>query len=430
VRGTVRFVGPGDQVSRNRFGRDAYWLRARWRTGYFAIPPRLRGVLPNTVWAAQRSSVRDETLGSGNGLPGQGFRTNQRPVLTGEQVAVREPDDTWTSWTRVRDFLRSGPQDRHYTLDPLTGEVVFGDGLAGALPAIGLNNILISYATGGGSAGNRRAGEIIQVKAAIPYLDSATNAEPATGGADLEPVERTAERGPQLLRHRERAVTVQDVEDLAFAASPEVARAKALPAGPFEPLDLWLDAGQPATPAHLAVADGRVGVVVVPGDDTSRPTPSLGLIRLVQQHLLDRCPAGAGIWVAGPEWIRVTVTATAIPLWAEQADPVRGRLQAALDRYLHPLTGGPDGQGWAFGRKPHRSDLFAVAEAVQGVDHLRSLTVRYEPQSQNLGDRLTAALNRSLAGSGLEPLSPDLRRWLDRALVFSGEHRLTMTLRG
>jgi hypothetical protein len=54
---------------------------------------------------------------------------------------------------------------------------------------------------------------------------------------------------------------------------------------------------------------------------------------------------------------------------------VESEVAQTLARFLHPLTGGLDRNGWDFGRKPHPSDLYALLEAVPGVDHLRSLQV-------------------------------------------------------
>jgi hypothetical protein len=167
----------------------------------------------------------------------------------------------------------------------------------------------------------------------------------------------------------------------------------------------------------------------VPDSAEPRPTPSLGLLRQVQGHLRARAPATAQLWVAGPEWVRVTVTVTVVPLSLEVAEPVRGRIRAALERYLHPLTGGPDGSGWSFGRKPHLSDLFALVERIGGVDHVRSLDVAQVAESERFGARLEAVLNRSLAEAA-DSIALDLRRWLSRALVYSGSHQITVTLRG
>jgi len=72
-------------------------------------------------------------------------------------------------WHPVPDFYRSGPADRHYTLDPVSGAVGFGDGQAGRIPPRGQNNLRITYRTGGGEAGNRATGTIVALKSSIPY---------------------------------------------------------------------------------------------------------------------------------------------------------------------------------------------------------------------------------------------------------------------
>jgi predicted phage baseplate assembly protein len=332
-------------------------------------------------------------------------------------------------WHAVQDFYLSEPGDRHYLIDALTGEIRFGDGQAGMIPPQGQNNIRITYHTGGGEAGNRAAETIVQLKSGIPYIDGVTNYEPAQGGAPREPIERLKARGSRVLRHRDRAVTAEDLSDLAYAASADVARAVTV-SPTFDPTNLWLDPQLPAVPTdqHDEVDAGRIGLIIVPNLDTARPTPSLGLLRQVQMYLQQRCPATAELWVAGPEWVRVTVTTTVVPVSIEIADAVTAGIRTALERFLHPLTGGTQGQGWAFGRKPHRSDLIAIVEAVDGVDHVRSLQVALEPESPELSDRLKVALSQSLAQASQQPLAADLRSWLARALVYSGSHQISLVL--
>jgi predicted phage baseplate assembly protein len=297
------------------------------------------------------------------------------------------------------------------------------------IPPQGQNNIRVTYHTGGGEQGNRAAATIVQLKSGIPYIDGVTNYEPAQGGAPREPIERLKARGPRVLRHRDRAVTAEDLADLAYAASADIARAVTV-SPTFDPYNLWLDPKLPPAPTaeHEAVDAGRVGVIVVPNVDAARPTPSLGLLRQVEAHLRQRCPATADLWVAGPEWVRVMVTTSVVPASIDLADVVSARIRTALDHFLHPLTGGIQGQGWAFGRKPHRSDLMAIVEAVEGVDHVRALSVALEPESQELVDRLKAVLDQSLAQASQQPPAPDLRSWLDRALVYSGPHEITLVL--
>ena len=432
MSGLVSFAAPRDLTERSRFGRSRYWLRLRWQRGTFPLPPRLRRVSLNTMWATQAVTVHDEILGSGNGNPGQVFTTAQAPVLPGQQLVVREsgqPDEVWALWDAQPDLYDSGPQDRHYILDPLTGEIRFGDGSSGRIPPPGQNNVRITYQTGGGEQGNRDAETIIELKSAVPYIDGVTNHEPATGGAASEPVDRAAGRGTRALRHRDRAVTAADLEDLATAASPAVARAAAV-VPTFNPFSLWLDPQGAPTADHLAVDAGRAGVVIVPVDaDTDRPTPSLGLLREVQNYVQARFPETAGLWVAGPEWIGVRVETTVVPVSLGEADEVGARVRAAIEGYLHPLSGGSSGQGWAFGRKPHQSDLFTVIMAVDGVDDVRELTLSLEPDTADPDRRLALQrmLGRPLTETSDRPdLERELQRWIDRALVYSGQHEINV----
>ncbi len=461
-RGLVTFIGPADLALRSCFGQTWYWLRLRWLAGTFPLPPQLRRVLLNTTWASQVTTVENEILGSGNGDPGQAFTAAQTPVQPGQQVTVREPqlpvpaeeqalaevegadavtvipdaagqpDEIWVRWHAVPDFYQSGPRDRHYTVDPLSGVIRFGDGAYGMIPPIGQSNVRMTYGTGGGEQGNRASATIVELKSSVPYIDGVTNSQPAEGGAPVEPIDRVKARGPRVLRHRDRAVAAQDLEDLAAAASADVATAAAI-VPIFNPYSLWLVPNTLApTPDDVPPEAGRMGVIIVPNEpDSPRPTPSLVLLSQVQAYLQERCPPTADLWVAGPEWTEVTVTATVVVTSVEAADPAGDAARTALQRYLHPLTGGPEGQGWALGQRPHGSDLSALLEAVQGVDHVGSLTVSYQPQTEDT--TLLPALQRILDRPLTQPSdAPELERdpqsWLDRALVYSGPHDITVAL--
>jgi hypothetical protein len=412
-RGLVRFIGPRHFSSRQRFGRDLYWLRVRWQGGQFTIFPQGQRLRLNTIWAAQTTTLENEPLGSGNGNPNQTFQTVRQPVQPGQRLEVREMelsdtdleqlqaeqavtivrdsagniDEIWVQWQEVRDFYTSGPADRHYTLDHLTGRVQFGDGKRGMLPPVGTNNIRLAfYRSGGGAAGNRAAETIVQLKSTIPYVGSAINYEPAAGGTATQSLDSVERYGPRTLRHRGRAVTAQDIEDLAFAASSAVARAKAIPPR-FQPLDLWLDPGSqaPDMAQHRAVEEaGRVGLIIVPDSDAPRPVPGPELLDRVRSSLLSCMGSTADLWISGPDWMEVTVSAAIVPTSLTAANFVGEQVVAALEQFLHPLTGGFEGKGWEFGRQPYRSDLYAVIEGVEGVDYVRTLTVTETPEAGQL----------------------------------------------
>ena len=428
--GVVHFLPPPDLGPGQRFGVTAAWVRVTWADGYFPVTPRLSAVLANTVMATQAITVAAEVLGSGNGSPGQVLTTAQSPVLPGAELEVRAGDGSWTTWTLVSDFYDSGPGDQHYTLDPLSGAVGFGDGNAGALPPVAPSNVRITYRSGGGPAGNQPAGAVTTLKVALASIDSVSNRVPAEGGADAEPLDDVVARGPRVLRHRQRAVTAQDVEDLAWEASTEVARAKAVVPAQYDPYTLWIDPDDPVLPANFPTSDaGRFGVIVVPDSASARPAPGYGLLMQVRAYLEERCVATVRPWVAGPEWIDVAVAATVVPADIGAADQVHDAVVAALSTYLHPLTGGLDGAGWAFGRKPHESEVYAVVERVPGVDHVTALGLTLTPETPDLRTRVSEVLNRPIGGAA-DPVADDVAEWLDRALVHSGSHTVTMSLEG
>ncbi|MBI9044423.1 MAG: putative baseplate assembly protein [Anaerolineaceae bacterium] len=405
--GLLSFIGPSDLEPCALFNQEQqlYWLRVRWEKGTYSSFPRLRRLLPNTTWASQRKTIEKEILGSSTGESDQKFRTAKSPVLMDPLIEVREPelpsvkereiikdssgngnitaaiktegqsDTYWVRWRQVPDFHGSGLRDRHYVLDYQTGIVCFGDGNHGMVPPRGRSNIrAVQYHTGGGEKGNLPHEKINQIKSTVPYIDGAINFIPASGGADQETLEQVKERGSKSLRHRDRVVTVQDFEDLAYKASSDVARTQAI-FPHFHPTK-----GESINPGNLN--PGQIGMIIVPYNNSqqseSKLIPSLGLIKRVRDYLLSHCSPTVDLWVAGPEWVEFTISTQIVPESLEGASALEEIISRKLQSFLHPLSGGPEGRGWAFGRKPHKSDLYVLMESLQGIDHIRTLEIHEE----------------------------------------------------
>ncbi|HEU0084510.1 MAG TPA: putative baseplate assembly protein, partial [Bradyrhizobium sp.] len=394
--GIVEFLAPPDFTARGQFGVDAWWLRVRWDAGDYDTDPRIERIVLNTSMATQAVTIVGEVLGSSDGSANQKFRTTRAPVLAGQRLAIREPEkpsggelDTivedsgadavlvipdsagkpsgiWVTWLEVADFYASDSRSRHYTLDHINGEVGFGDGLNGMIPPVGSANVSMTlYRTGGGVRGNRAAGSIVQLKTTLPYVDKVTNYLDATGGADAETMSSLVSRAPMELRHRHRAVTPEDYEDLVHLASSDIARVLCVPnrdlvADPFDDIPPVL---------------GNVSVVVVPDTTDPKPQPGVELIRRVEKFISASCPVTATVQVVGPLYLQVKVQAEVGLVSLDAAGTAAHNIESALAAFLHPLTGGLDGEGWQFGRQPHRSDIYRVIEQVPEVDHIRALTV-------------------------------------------------------
>ena len=79
--------------------------------------------------------------------------------------------------------------------------------------------------------------------------------------------------------------------------------------------------------------------------------------------------------VVGPAYVKIDVDATVVPSDPNAAGDVQRRVKAAVVRLLHPVRGGPEGRGWQPGRAVFLSDVAAVMESVEGVDHVEDLTI-------------------------------------------------------
>ncbi len=428
--GILRFIAPHDGVMLDRFGTTAQWFRARWVEGSYHHPPRISAIRLNAVYARAATSVSEEVIGSGTGGIDQAFSTSRSPILSGEVLEVREETNgPWIRWRQVPDFNGSGPQDRHYALDPEAGEVTFGNGRRGTPPPKGDNNIRLSYVTGGGAEGNRAAGTINQPRTAMPLVDSVSNPVASEGGRDAYMPDVVAGEVPRTMRHRDRAVTPDDFADLAREASDTVCRVAVIepdftrdnPVN-FDPEKKatgrggWIQGVLGAEVASSAAHIGLVEVVVVPHGTEARPNPSQALLDTVHHALAARADASVDLKVTGPRWATVTVTAE-LGASAAEAARVISDATAALDRYLHPLTGGVEGNGWPFGRRPRDSDIQAVLAEVGGVQFVRRLAVDCRPL---LPLPEFVGVDRDIA---LDELS---HREAKSALVATGEHRLTV----
>jgi predicted phage baseplate assembly protein len=109
-----------------------------------------------------------------------------------------------------------------------------------------------------------------------------------------------------------------------------------------------------------------------------RPTPSPGLLREVAARLERRRVIGTRVTVVGPRYLEVSVKARVRALDGVNRPALRARVASALDRFFHPLTGGPDGTGWPFGRDVFRSEVLQVIDETEGVDHVLSLELSAE----------------------------------------------------
>lgn len=360
--------------------KRAWWLRCRLtkhrpdqRT--YSTSPRVLvtewHTIGGTVPASHAIIVEGEELGRSDGKPGQVFHLQNAPLLArrdGETVEV-EGETGWEAWQEVEDFASSGPEDKHFVCDSVTGEVRFGPVIRqpngetrqyGAIPPKGSRIRFSRYRYGGGAKGNVGRGTITVLKSSIPYVSSVKNRYAAVGGADAETLEGAKLRGPRHLRIRNRAVTAEDFEILAKEASTAVARAKCIQPEPGNGL-------LPGTVQVLIVPQIATAEARIQPEQLQIPKP---LTELVRRYLDERRLLTTQLLIEEPLYVWVSAQVNVQVKPRLDVIMVREEIERRLYRFLNPLYGGPEGKGWPFGRDLFVADIYSLVAGVEGVDYV------------------------------------------------------------
>jgi hypothetical protein len=213
---------------------------------------------------ATHGESTSEVLGSGDATtPFQRFVLKQPPLTYVSAATASGTRSTLTvrvdgvAWTELEWLAYAGPTAKVFTVVPgADGRtyVQFGDGVNGARPGSGTNNIVAEYRHGIGQAGLARAGQISTLLSRPLGLKAVANPTASTGAADPETIGAARTNAPVTVKTLDRIVSLSDVRDFA-AASAGIAKASAS----------WVWDGTRSV-ACVTVA-GTGGAQVQPGSD-------------------------------------------------------------------------------------------------------------------------------------------------------------------
>lgn len=366
------------------FGKTLTWLRLAPKAGTDSTQwmPSLRGAYLNAVWASATETLTRELVGSSDGAPNLTMRLARPPVLHDtlelrvkeplgdeERVALRKDDarrvlsdvqdlpGDWVLWQQVTDPDDEPATERVYAFDESTGEIRFGDGQHGMIPPIGRDSIVaFSYQrTEPPKPGSDTVpGNLIAPRTPLNLVSPVVSvegvfaADQAAGGAPPESDDRVLRYGFSRLRHRNRAVTQQDLEDLALQSSPDIAQARCFLRRGFVRL-----------------------VIVMRGKN---PIPNASQIRELHRLLSSVASIALGaqgaLQIIGPSIRRLRVELTLRVESLDHAGALSEDVEKRLVAFFDTATGGIDQDGWMLGGNPSEED---IALALIDVHYLESL---------------------------------------------------------
>jgi hypothetical protein len=330
--------------------------------GYQAATLSVRGFL----------NIETRFLGSATGEPEFEVSLPEAPIEESSLTLYTFAGGVWQSWKRRADFDSSARSDAHNVLDATSGLVTFGNINKGHVPSRGAL-IFAAYRTTQAQEGNLSPNTITELsnsphnRALIPDFDRVknrlaliNNPSPATGGRSAETLAQTQGRALALMNKPQRAVTLADYEQLA-RETPGVQLARVTARANLHPsYPCWK-------------APGLITVIIMPSLPATRPAPSARLRRRVAAYLEPRRIVGTRVEVVGPSYVEIAVRARVQALDRTDSNALQQRVVEALNDFFDPLRGGPERNGWPFGRDVYRSEVLQVIDEVPGVNYVSEL---------------------------------------------------------
>jgi hypothetical protein len=359
----------------NPVGPPAFYFRFRWIeppvsspvVQYLSLDDATHYVIAE---ATQGQTEIDELVGSSSGEPNQVF-----DLVLPHMILAPVGIDSVTSvavsgspWTRVENFIASKPTDEHFVIELTsnddTGQIKFGDGTRGKIPAPGASNIRATYRHGANENGNVGAGTVTKDRTSLNFVNTITNPRQASGWSAAE------------------GSTAQSLE-LAKQLGPAVARLKgvAVSADDLIPLTLRYVDDQGASPFSRAVAveesfgPNTVELVVLAKGSGLATTEQLEDLALFFNGDKNAIPPIPSRFAANQEVTATNCPKRAIDVVAKvkATGVTEEQIENALISILNPESRATDGSWeWQFGEAVERSridhEIHKVSNSIVGVE--------------------------------------------------------------
>lgn len=406
--GSIVFSGPSDFSEKEFFGKSKYWIRVYDRSDNAVSNTYIKGIYINTTRVIQQDSIYDEMpeiIGEGLNVEcqlakspvfGEEVFINEVSTLSQDEINVLVGKDNnevryecdksgivkelWVRWTKVNDFLNSSPQDRHYIIDCSTGRLLFNGKRYGKIFFKDRNSrkIKVSYKVGGGAKGNVEALAINRLQNTIAFVESVINNGPSFGGSEMETFDEAILRETHNIKHRNRAVTTEDVEALAMQASSNISRVRCISNYNGE----------------LKKETGCFTIIILPKGETLRENFFNSLREEVKKFVLSKTSAlmisGERIVVIGPVFVEYSISVDITVSDMEGIIEIEKELISRLTNYLNPLKGNLDKKGWNIGEHPHISNFYTILKSDKRVRYIENLVVNLH--RLNYGKRIQISI--------------------------------------
>lgn len=179
---------------------------------------------------------------------------------------------------------------------------------------------------------------------------------------DGESIEELLKRANEELKSVQRAISLEDYELLARkAAAEEISRVKVLV--------------ETSSSKNIFPAGQSIRIIIVPNKQGKTPRPNNVLCSKVYKFLRKNSLITSRVRVSGPVYTRVEID-IAVVLKSDfsfNREKALIKIEQSISKFLDPLSGGINGEGWEFGRSLFASELYDIVESIPEVDYVNKL---------------------------------------------------------
>lgn len=397
--GVITFIPTEELQKKKVFGKKGYWIRAVNIDNGYANNiqinyPKLKKVLFNTVEITQKNQVTVEYFSNyeeelNKELVLQYVNVvdidlwvdevgyiNKKELeklleLNDKAEIVYNDDGTiieiWVKWEKVDDLALSTKNDRHFSLNEVSGTIIFGDGKNGRIPPKQeTESIRVNYSVGGGIYGNVLPYKIDTIGDSVAFVNKIFNYEPTYGGANKESVDEAANRASSIIKRGSRIITTRDFENFVVEEFRNISACKVI--------THYNDLGEEEI--------GSVTIVVLPSDYfngysyfASIKKKLLNIFREKAPEVLTKLDK---IYIREAKYVEVSVDTKIIINNYDDYKQVFTDINEGLNIYLDPINGNYNNKGWDIGQVPNNIQLYNYIKTIDNVKQIKKMLVSYK----------------------------------------------------
>lgn len=232
------------------------------------------------------------------------------------------------------------------------------------ITGIYINSTTAATGMGSGKSGNLPAGAITQMERSIGFINGVTNYDVMAGGCDGENSEQAARRMAAFLRHRGRAVTAADFEDIVLHEIRNLLQVRCF-SGRNEKGD--------RVPGHITLA-------VLPETEEEKHFEYVRerVYQCLLPHIDRRIYDEGRLHIVKPEWVSMKLYMEVVAKDSVRPFQFREKLIQRINAFLNPVTGNFDGTGWRIGLLPSVLQIENLCSQMEEILYVKHISLKDE----------------------------------------------------